>query len=101
MTKVGNQMLIINGTAELMRDNSELASGTRHEFNMFSKEMPFEQQLTQIEEYLMSRGWDNIEILSNGIVSDVKEITHNILQQAYDKAESEGFAVTVNNQPLV
>ena len=94
-------MLIINGTAELMRDNNELTSGTRHEFNMFSKEMPFEQQLTQIEEYLMSRGWDNIEILSNGIVSDVKDITHNILKQAYDKAENEGFAVTVNNQPMV
>jgi len=62
-------MLIINGTAELMRDNSELIAGTRHEFNMFSKEMPFEKQLTKIEEYLVARGWDNIEVLSNGIVS--------------------------------
>ncbi|NQY86545.1 MAG: hypothetical protein HRT51_02185 [Colwellia sp.] len=93
-------MLIINGTAELMHNNSELAKGTRHEFNMFSKEMPFEQQLTQIEEYLMTRGWDNIEILSNGIISDVKNITHSILQQAYKKAQKEGLAVTVNNQPL-
>jgi len=93
-------MLIINGTAELMHNNSELAKGTRHEFNMFSKEMPFEQQLTQIEEYLMMRGWDNIEILSNGVINSNKEITHNILQQAYEKAESEGFAVTINNQAL-
>lgn len=93
-------MLIINGTAELMRDNSELIAGTRHEFNMFSKEMPFEQQLTKIEEYLVNRGWDNIEVLSNGIVSDVEEITHSVLQQAYDKAKTEGFAVTINNTPL-
>lgn len=93
-------MLIINGTAELMRDNNEFTSGTRHEFNLFSKEMPFEQQLTQIEEYLMSRGWDNIEIISNGIVSDVEDITHSILQQAYDKAINEGFAVAINNQAL-
>jgi len=93
-------MLIINGTAELMHDNSKLASDSRHEFNMFSKEMPFEQQLTQIEEYLMCRGWDNIEILSNGIINDVKDITHTVLQQAYDKAECEGFAVTINNQAL-
>jgi len=93
-------MLIINGTAELMRDDNELTLGTRHEFNMFSKEVPFEQQLTKIEEYLMSRGWDNIEILSNGIVSDVKEITHEILQQAYDKATSEGFAVAINNRSI-
>jgi hypothetical protein len=93
-------MLIINGTAELMRDNSELTLGTRHEFNMFSKEMPFEEQLLKIEEYLMSRGWDNIEILNNGIVGDINEITHNILQKAYNKAENEGFAVTINNQAL-
>jgi hypothetical protein len=93
-------MLIINGTAELMRDNSELIAGTRHEFNMFSKEMPFEKQLTKIEEYLVTRGWDNIEVLSNGIVSDVEGITHSVLQQAYDKAKAEGFAVTINNQAL-
>ena len=100
MTKRETKMLIINGTAELMRDDDKLTSGDRHEFNMFSKEKPFEQQLTQIEEYLMSRGWDNIEILSNGVVNDVKDVTHSVLQQAYDKAESEGFAVTVNNQAL-
>lgn len=93
-------MLIINGTAELMHNNSELTKGTRHEFNMFSKAMPFEQQLIQIEEYLMARGWDNIEILSNGVISDAEDITHGVIQQAYDKAVSEGFAVTINNQPI-
>jgi hypothetical protein len=93
-------MLIINGTAELMRDNSELTAGFRHEFTMFSKEMPFEQQLTPIEEYLMAKGWDNIEVLSNGIISDTEEITHNVLLQAYRNAQKEGLAVTVNSQPL-
>ncbi|KGJ97016.1 hypothetical protein [Colwellia psychrerythraea] len=93
-------MLIIKGTAELMRDKQEFTKGTRHEFNMFSREMPFEQQLTQIEEYLVTRGWDNIEVLNNGVVNNIKEITHKVLQQAFQKAEKEGFAVTVNNQPL-
>ncbi len=93
-------MLIINGTAELMSDKQEFTKGTRHEFNMFSREMPFEQQLIQIEEYLITRGWDNIEVLNNGIVNNEEEITHNVLQQAYDKAKEEGFAVTINNQPL-
>ncbi len=94
-------MLIINGTAELMHDNKEFTKGTRHEFNMFSREMPFEQQLSQIEEYLVARGWDNIEVLSNGIINNAENITHNVLQQAYAKAKDEGIAVTVNNQPLV
>ena len=93
-------MLIINGTAELMRDDSDLTSGTRHEFNMFSKEMPLERQLSKIEEYLVNRGWDNIEILDNGIISDVKDITHAVLQEAYNKASNEGFAVTINNKAL-
>ena len=94
-------MLIINGTAELMHDNKEFTKGTRHEFNMFSREMPFEQQLSQIEEYLVSRGWDNIEVLGNGVISNEEDITHNVLQQAYKKAKDEGLAVTVNNQPLI
>jgi uncharacterized protein YwgA len=93
-------MLIINGTAELMQDNQEFAKGTRYEFNMFSRNMPFEQQLTQIEEYLVNRGLDNIEVLNNGIIDNTEEITHDVLRQAYQKAKEEGFAVTVNNQPL-
>ncbi len=93
-------MLIINGTAELMHDNQEFTKGTRHEFNMFSREMPFEQQLTQIEEYLVKRGWDNIEVLNNGVIKNAEEITHSVLQQAFQKAKREGFAVTVNNQAL-
>jgi len=94
-------MLIINGTAELMHNNKEFTKGTRHEFNMFSREMPFEQQLTQIEEYLVARGWDNIEVLNNGVVNSAEEITHSVLQQAFDKAKQEGLAVTVNNQALI
>lgn len=93
-------MLIINGTAELIHDSKEFTKGTRHEFNMFSKEMPFEQQLTQIEQYLVTRGWDNIEILNNGIINSAEDITHNVLQLAYEKAHKEGFAVTVNNQSI-
>jgi hypothetical protein len=93
-------MLIISGTAELMHDKPDFTKGTRHEFNMFSREMPFEQQLTQIEEYLVTRGWDNIEVLSNGIVASAKEVTHNVLQQAYEKAKKDGFSVTINNQSL-
>ena len=93
-------MLIINGTAELMHDNQGLTKGTRHVFNMFSREMPFEQQLTQIEEYLVTRGWDNIEVLNNGVIDNAEEITHDVLLQAYDKAKEEGFSVTINNQAL-
>ncbi|MCI2284617.1 hypothetical protein L3081_15995 [Colwellia sp. MSW7] len=94
-------MLIINGTAELMHNDQNFVKGTRHEFTMFSREMPFEQQLSQIEEYLVTRGRDNIEVLNNGVISNADDITHHVLQQAYEKAEKDGFAVTVNHQPLI
>lgn len=93
-------MLIINGTAELMHNSDNFNKGDRHEFNMFSVNMPLEDQLNQIEEYLVTRGWDNIEVNDNGIIEDPKDINHAVLQAAYEKAKSEGFAVTINNQPL-
>lgn len=93
-------MLIINGTAELMQDSHDFKKGDRHEFNMFSLNMPLEDQLTQIEDYLVTRGWDNIEVLNNGIVENPDDIQHQVLQEAYEKAKQEGFAVTINNQPL-
>ena len=93
-------MLIINGTAQLMQDNKEFTKGTRHEFNLFSRDMPFEQQLDQIENYFVTRGWDNIEVLSNGVLTSAEEITHSVLQQAYAKAALDGIALTINNQPI-
>ncbi|MBA6223187.1 hypothetical protein H4J51_00325 [Colwellia sp. MB02u-18] len=94
-------MLIINGTAELMKDNGSFQKGDRHEFNMFSVNMPLEDQLIQIEDYLVTRGWDNIEVTNNGIVEDLNDIEHAVLKAAYEKAKNEGFAVTVNNQALI
>ena len=94
-------MLIINGTAELMQQHDNFKKGDRHEFNMFSLNMPLEDQLVQIENYLVTRGWDNIEVANNGIVEDANDVQHEILRAAYEKAKNEGFAVTINNQPLV
>jgi|ETNmetMinimDraft_8_1059916.scaffolds.fasta_scaffold02012_5 hypothetical protein len=94
-------MLVINGTAELMHDHNNLIKGSRHEFNMFSKATPFEQQVDKIEQYFVERGWDNIEVLTNGVIDNPDNITHSVLLQAYEKADNEGFSVTINNQPLV
>jgi|TARA_R110000772_G_scaffold249782_1_gene364313 hypothetical protein len=94
-------MLIINGTAELMKNNDHLNKGDRYEFNMFSLNMPLEDQLAQIEDYLVTRGWDNIEVANNGIIEDPSEIQHEVLLTAYEKAKTEGYAVTINNQSLI
>tara|TARA_R110000744_G_scaffold209762_7_gene328748 strand:+ start:91 stop:375 length:285 start_codon:yes stop_codon:yes gene_type:complete len=94
-------MLIINGTAELMNNSNSFNKGDRYEFNMFSLHMPLEDQLAQIEDYLVTRGWDNIEVINNGVVEDPSHIEHEVLAAAYEKAKSEGFAVTINNKPLM
>jgi hypothetical protein len=94
-------MLIINGTAQLMIDNGSFNKGDRYEFNMFSLNMPLEDQLLQIEDYLVTRGWDNIEVTNNGIIEDPSHIEHAVLTAAYEKAKSEGYAVTINHQALI
>jgi hypothetical protein len=93
-------MLIINGSAEFMREDQHFSKGSRHEFNMFSLNMPLEEQLVEIEQYLVTRGWDNIEINHNGVIDSADEISHQVLKQAYEKALNTGFAVTLNNAPL-
>lgn len=94
-------MLIISGTAELMQDYKNLTKGDRHEFKMFSSNMPLEDQLAQIEEYLVSRGWDNIEVSNNGIIENPDDIKHPVLIDAYKKAQKEGLGVTINSQTLI
>jgi hypothetical protein len=92
-------MLIINGSAEFMLNNGERTQGDIHDFNLFAKGENLEEQLTHIEKYLTSRGWDNIELTDNGIIDDVSAIKHNVLMEAFNKAKKEGLAVVVNNTP--
>ena len=68
---------------------------------MFSLNMPLEKKLIKIKDYLVTRGWDNIEVTNNGIIDDPSVIEHQVLQSAYAKAKNEGFAVTINNQALI
>jgi len=92
-------MLIINGTAEFMLKDGERTQGDIHGFNLFANSDNLEDKLNDIEQYLVSRGWDNIELTDNGIIDDVTAIKHNVLMEAFNKAKEEGLAVVVNNTP--
>lgn len=93
-------MLIINGSAEFMLDNGEKVKGSRYGINMFSNNNNLDEQLKGIENHLMARGWDNIEITDNGFIENIEDIEHDILMAAFKMAEKEGFSVVVNNIPL-
>jgi hypothetical protein len=92
-------MLIINGTAEFMLENGAQTKGDKHGFNMFSNNDNLQEQLIDIESYLVARGWDNIEIINNGIIGSISEIKHDILLQAFNKAQDEGISAVVHNTP--
>ena len=93
-------MLILNGSAEYMLTNAEHTQGDRHGFNMFVKNDNLDEQLTDIEAYLVARGWDNIEITDNGLIENIEGISHTVLIEAFKKAQSEGLAVVVNNTAM-
>lgn len=93
-------MLILNGTAEYMSSTGEQVKGDRHGFNMFVKNDNLDTQLTDIEDYLVKRNWDNIEITDNGLIENIEGINHSVLIEAFKKAQSEGLSVVVNNSPL-
>jgi len=96
----GKIMLIVNGSAECMSANVEHLKGDRHGFNMFVKSDNLNEQLTEIEKYLVARGWDNIEITDNGLIENIEGINHSVLIEAFKKAQSEGLAVVVNNTAM-
>lgn len=90
-------MLIINGSAEFMSENSEYVQGSRYAFNMFVKSDNLNDQLKEIEAYLVQRNWDNIEITENGLIENIEGIQHTVLISAFKKAEEEGLAVVIHN----
>jgi len=93
-------MLILNGSAECVSKNNEQVLGNIHAFNMFLKNDNLDEQLIDIEKYLVSRGWDNIEITDNGIIDNIEGIKHSALIDAFKKAQNEGFSVVINNNAL-
>jgi len=93
-------MLILNGSAEYMLTNGKQVQGNRHGFNMFVKHDELTTQLTDIEKYLVDRGWDNIEITDNGLIENIEGISHSVLIEAFKKAQNEGLSVVVNNHAM-
>lgn len=93
-------MLILNGTAEYMSDDDTKIKGDRHGFNMFVKSDDLDSQLSGIEDYLVKRGWDNIEITDNGLIENIEGINHAVLIEAFKKAQAEELAVVVNNTAI-
>lgn len=94
-------MLILNGSAQCMLTNGKQVQGNRHGFNMFVKHDDLTAQLTDIEKYLVDRGWDNIEITDNGLIENIEGISHSVLIDAFKKAQSEGLSVVINNHAIV
>ena len=93
-------MLILNGSAQYMLTSGEQVKGNRHGFNMFVRHDELTPQLPEIEQYLITRGWDNIEITENGLVENIEGINHSVLIEAFKKAQNEGLSVVVNNTAI-
>ncbi|WDE10590.1 hypothetical protein [Thalassomonas haliotis] len=93
-------MLIISGSAEYMAENEKFTKGDRHMLTLFLQKGELEDNLDNIESFLINLGWDEILIEQTEWVADNSTIEHSILQQAYAKAEIQGLSLVAFNEPL-
>lgn len=93
-------MLIISGSAEYMAENEKFTKGDRHIITLFLQNGELEENLANIESFLMNLGWDEILIEQTEWVADNSTIEHSILQQAYAKAETQGLSLVAFNEPM-
>ncbi len=94
-------MLIISGTAQSTVDSDQYHKDDKHLITLFSQDENFEDQLDNIETYLNDLGWDNIVIEQTEVIDNSDVFDHQVLKDAYEKANQQKFAVVVNNVPLV
>ena len=69
-------------------------------FNLFLKNEELDQQLNDIEDYMLTRGWDNIVIQEQELLQDETEINHSVLKQAFNQAKEHGLCGVFNHTPL-
>ncbi len=94
-------MLIISGTAQFTLENGNYSKDDVHIFNLFSLDEDLENNLNSIETYLNNLGWDNIFVEETQIINDKSELDHKVLLGGYDKAMDKGYAVVINNLPVI
>ncbi len=94
-------MLVLTGIAKSMKNSPPVLKGQNYTFNLFCLNENLDEQLTLIERYLVDKGWDNIEINEQELITDDITIEHDTLKKAFDLAKIEGIAGVINNTPII
>ena len=93
-------MLILSGIAESMRNNNNVIQGQVYTFNLFCKNEQLDEQLADIENFMIDKGWDNIIINAQEVILDQNGLEHTVLLDAYNIAKQEGISGVVNTNPI-
>lgn len=93
-------MLIISGSTQCVKATAEYEKGATHLFTLFTKSENLDEQLKDIESFMINLGWDEIVIEESLQIDNADDLEHNILQQAFDKAIDEGLSLVINNVPV-
>lgn len=94
-------MLVVTGIAESMKDNPPIIKGQNYTFNLFCTNEELHEQLDLIESYLVDKGWNNIEINEQELITDDIVFEHEILKNAFELAKTDGIAGVINNTPII
>ena len=65
---------------------------------MFVKNDNLDDELNNIEAYLVANGWDNIKITESGLMENIEDIQHSVLISAFKKAQDKGLSVVIHNR---
>ena len=93
-------MLTICGSTQCISATAEYKKGATHLFTLFSKSENLDDQLKDIESFMINLGWDEIVIEERVQIENADALEHNILQQAFEKAIDEGLSLVINNVPV-
>lgn len=94
-------MLVISGIAESMKDKAPIIQGQKYNFNLFSTNESLDDQLALIEQYFVDKGWNNISIDQQEFIDDDTSFEHEILQNAFNLAKTDGLTGVINNTPII
>ena len=93
-------MLTISGSTQCISATAEYKKGATHLFTLFSTSENLDDQLKDIESFMINLGWDEIVIEESVQIENADALEHNILQQAFEKAIDEGLSLVINNVPV-
>jgi len=93
-------MLVLNGTAEYVKDDGYHIQGARYAFNLFSTIEDIDNAIEDIGIFMGDSGWNEIDVKRTKLVLNEQEIEDEIMREAFNYALENEFSIIVYGDPV-